>query len=267
MPEVQQRGPTAQMCYLGLHPFNVNGTDTPTASAIRVDGKNAYLPGAVFTYLRDPGHAGLTLNQPSITASFTRNNQTGDMTVTESAQLWRCDGDNTFPPTAASCSSVVSTGVTFKQVLNIVRGAHQVLIHHSFTSNDSHAHTVTAQYQNLVAMPPYGAPGYIYPNHANSLQRASFDKVVTGFGTGAGTVLVRSDIFASSTDPQADTQALTWSRPPTKIQFDHQTLALFAMPYTFHVATTGAAKIGFAVSEAPTTAEAKALAAKAVAAL
>jgi hypothetical protein len=267
LPDVQQRGPASPMCAFGMHPFNLTDTGTPTASAVRVDGKNAYLPGAVSQYLRSPGQLGLTLTQPSITASYSRNSATGDMTVTETARLWRCNGDNTFPPTAESCSSLVQTGVTFKQVLNVVRGNHQVLIHHSYISNDGHAHTVNVQYQNVVAIAPYGAAGYIYPKHSNSFSRAAFDKVVTGFGTGPGTVLVRSDIFASSTDAQADTQALTWSRPPAKIQFDHTTTFLFAMPYTFHVAAAGTAKIGFAVSEAPLTADAKKLAAKAVAAL
>jgi hypothetical protein len=266
LPEVQQRGPAAQMCYLGLHHFAINGTDTPTASGIRVDGNNAYLPGSVFSYLRDAGHLGLALNQPAVTVSFSRNSVTGVMTVTSSARLWRCSGSNLYPPTAESCPSVVNTGVTFKQVLEIVQGAHQVILRHSYVSNDGQAHIVRAQYQNVVARGSYGAPGYIYPQHSSSFRRASFEKVVTGFGTGAGTVYVRSDIFATSDDPQADTQALTWSRPPAAIRFDHQSVALFAMRYTFHVPTTGAAKIAFALSEAPTTAAAKTLAAKAVAA-
>jgi hypothetical protein len=267
MPDVQQRGPASPMCGFGLHPFNLTSTETPSASAIRVDGNNAYLPGGVSQYLRAPGQLGLTLSQPSITASFSRNSRTGDMTIIESARLWRCAGDNTFPPTAESCPSLVDTGVTFRQVLDVTRGNHQVLIHHSYVSNDGHKHTVTAQYEMIVAKAPYGAPGYIFPEHASTFQRAAFDKVVTGFGTGSGTVFARSDIFASSTDPQADTQAFTWSRPPAKIQFDHEATSLFAMPYTFHMAAGGTAKIGFAVSESPSTADAKALAAKAVAAL
>jgi hypothetical protein len=267
VPDVQERGPASPMCAFGLHPFNVSGTDNPTASAIRVDGKNAYLPGSVSQYLRAPGQRGLTLSQPSITTGFSRNSSTGDMKITETARLWRCAGDNTFPPTAESCPSLVDTGVTFRQVLDVTRGNHQVLIHHSYTSNDGHKHTVTAQYQTIVAIAPYGAAGYIFPKHASTFQRAAFDKVVTGFGTGAGTVFARSDIFASSVDPQADTQAFTWSRPPAKIQFDHQATSLFAMPYTFHMAAGGTAKIGFAVSESPSTVDAKALAAKAVPAL
>jgi hypothetical protein len=207
------------------------------------------------------------LGQPSITTSFTRNSKTGDVTVSESVRLVRCDGDNTFPPTAESCPSIVNSGVNFKQVLEVTRGNHQVLIHDSYVSNDGHAHTVTAQYQSQIARARDGAPGYIYPKHPGSFTKASIDKVVTGLGTGPATVLVRSDVFASSTDSQADTQALTWTRPPTKIQFSHDDTALFALPYRFNVTAQHAAKIGFAMSEAPLTSDAKALAAKAVAAL
>ena len=98
---------------------------------MRVDGKNAYLPGGVSGYLRDPDFRGLTLGQSSITTSFTRNSKTGDVTVSESMRLVRCDGDNTFPPTAESCPSIVNTGVNFKQVLELTRGNHQVLVHDS----------------------------------------------------------------------------------------------------------------------------------------
>lgn len=266
-PNAEQRGPGTPMCMLGLHPTNFTNTGTSTASAVRVDGKNAYLPGSVANYLRDPGHLGLALTQPAITTTYSRNATTGELKVTESERLMRCNGDNTFPPTSVSCSSLVNTGVTFKRAFDVVQGDHQVLIHDSYVSNDGHAHTVTSQYQSVVAPANYGAPGFIYPHHSGSFQEATADQVVTGFGTGAATLFARSDLYASSSDAQADTQALTWTRPPAKIQFEHTSYFTFAMPYTFSVPAGGSAKIGFAVSEAPLTSDAKTLAAKAVAAL
>ncbi|MDT5011786.1 MAG: hypothetical protein QOH57_3403, partial [Mycobacterium sp.] len=206
MPDVELRGPGTPMCALGLHPQNITASGTPTASAVRVDGKNAYLPGGVSGFLRDPAFLGLTLSQPSITTSFTRNGNTGDVTVTESLRLMRCNGDNTIPPTAQTCSSLVGTGITFKQVLQLIRGNHQVLIHDSFVSTDGHAHTVTAQYQSQISRARDGEPGYVYPKHASSFRRAALDQVVTGLGAGPASVLVRSDFYASSTDVQADTQ-------------------------------------------------------------
>ena len=229
VPQVELRGPGTQQCAFALPSSNLTKTGTSTATAIRVDGKNAYLPNSVYGFLRN-GQA-LTLTQSSITTTVSRNGTTGDMRVTETSRLKRCSGDNTFPPTLVSCPSLADTGVT-------------------------------------VATGETGAPGYIYPGHAASFKTASFDKVVTGFGSHpTATVFVRSDIYASSDDNQADTQALTWSRPPAKIQFSHASTSLFAMPYSFNVPANGAAHVAFAESEAPRTADAKTLAAKAVAAL
>ena len=56
MPDIDLRGPGTPMCAFGLHPNNITDTGTPTASAVRVDGKNAYLPGGVSGFLRDPGN-------------------------------------------------------------------------------------------------------------------------------------------------------------------------------------------------------------------
>lgn len=266
LPAVELRGPGTQQCAFSLPADNLTTTGTSTATAIRVDGKNAYLPNSVYSFLRN-GLA-LTLTQPAMTTTFSRNNTTGDMSVVETSRLKRCSGDNTYPPTSASCASLVDTGVTFTRAISYILGAHQILMRDSYASNDGHAHTVTAQYQCAVATAPTGAPGYIYPGHGTSFSRAAFDKVVTGFGPKAtATMLVRSDIFASSVDEQADTQALTWSRPPSKIQFAHASTSLFAMPYSFSIPAHGVARIGFAESEAPLTADAKKLAAKAEAAL
>lgn len=266
--DVEVRGPGTPMCGLALPPSNINKTGTANASAIRVDDKNAYLPAAIWALRHPDGITPLTVTQPSITTSFSRNSKTGDVTVNETAHLWRCSGvdTNTYPPTPESCPSIVDTGVTFKRLLQLTRGNHQVVVHDSYSSNNGHPHTVTAQYMSKFARPGYGGPGFIYPRHGTSFKESTYDQVVTGFGTGPATVLVRSDLFASSTDPEADTQALTWSRPPAKIQFSHNDTSAIAMPYTFNVLKTGAAKLSLAMSEAPLTTTAKALAAKAAAA-
>jgi hypothetical protein len=267
--DVEARGPGTPMCGLSLLPGNINETGTANASSLRVDDKNAYLPATIWALRHPSGDATpLTVTQPSITTSFSRNSTTGDVTVSETAHLWRCSGanTNTYPPTPESCPSIVDTGVTFKRLLQLTRGNHQVLVHDSYSSNNGHLHTVTAQYTSKFARPGYGGPGFVFPRHGTTFKESTYDQVVTGFGTGPATVLVRSDLFASSTDPEADTQALTWSRPPAKIQFSHNDTSAIALPYTFHVLKTGAAKLGLAMSEAPLTTTAKALAAKAAAA-
>jgi hypothetical protein len=269
LPDVALRAPgTGEFCAFSLPAGNiVAGTNNSDAPAIRVDGKNAYLPDSVSAYLRaSTGDGGLqlTLPQSTDTASFTRHTN-GDMTVIEKSPLKRCEGtlSNTYPPTSTSCTTLVGTGVTFKRVLNIIRGAHQVELRDSFISTDNHKHNVSAQYQFNAPGGDTGAPGYIYPHHGTHFVRAAHDKVVTGFGSGPASVFVRSDIYALRTDDQADTVAWTWSRPPSRIQFSHASDRTFAVPYAFSVPAKGSANIGFAESESPSTAGVKKLAAKA----
>jgi hypothetical protein len=267
LPDPALRAPgTSEYCSFGLPSANITNTGLPNASAIRVDGKNAYLPYSISAYLRAAtlsGGLGLTLPQPTLTSSFSRA-RNGNITVTESAPLKRCSVDNTYPPTPASCPTLVNVGVSFKRVYNIIRSAQQVEIHDSFTSTNGHSHSVTTQYQMtapIPASPATGAPGYIYPHHATTFSKATLDKVVTGFGTGPASVIVRSDIYALSADDQADTIGYTWSRPPSKIQFSHTDTGFFAMPYALSVPAHGSATLGFAESEALLTADAKKLAA------
>jgi hypothetical protein len=157
----------------------------------------------------------------------------------------------------------VSTGVSFKRVFNMIRGDHQVELRDSFISTDGRKHNVSAQYEFTSPGIDTGTPGYIYPHHVSHFVKATHDKVITGFGSGAATVFVRSDIYALSTDQQADTVAWTWSRPPSRIQYSHDGPRFFAMPYSFTVPANKSASIGFAESESPSTAGAKKLAAKA----
>jgi hypothetical protein len=176
------------------------------------------------------------------------------------ARLKRCTA-NTYPPTAESCSALTYTGVTYQRVIDVVLGTHQVRVHDSFTSTDGQPHTVRAQYQSRVERNGSGSPGYAFPGHGTSFSPANPDQVVTGFGSSpAATVLVRSDVYAAVGEPMTDCQALTWSRPPSEIQFSHTADDTLAMPYTFHVRAGGTAQLGLAESEEQSPAKARTLA-------
>ncbi len=255
-PEMQLHGSaTSESCLLELA-SNLTGS----ASAIRVDGHNAYLPHVVYSLLRN-GQA-LTLPQPSLTTSSQRFSN-GDITISETAQLKRCNGDNTYPPTSGSCASLLNTGVQFKRVLNIFRGAHQIRIRDSFTSTNGVHHTVAAQYQMALPAPAFGALGYMFPGR-NTFHQAQVSQTVTGLGSKAATMFVRSDIYASSDDLAANTFGFTWSRAPSKVQFSSASVQEFALQYSLSVPAHGAAYLGFADSEAPLTTTAKNRAAVAV---
>jgi len=194
------------------------------------------------------------------------------VTVTESAPLKRCSVSDHYPPTTASCPALSAAGVTFERVTKFWRNGHQAQIRDRFTSTDHHAHTVTLQYLGGVVNQTGGstadsAAGFAYPSHSSKFHASSLGQVVSGFGTKAGSLLIRSDVRARADDPQADTTAATWSRPPAKITFSSATGEpdQFGMAYSVHVPAGGTGFLGFAISERWSTADVEPLAASAAA--
>jgi hypothetical protein len=259
LPGADLRGDSDEACAFALTSSNL----ASTASAITVNGHSAYLPFAVHDFLNAfPQTLGLL--QPALTVSFVRFGN-GDVRVTESAPLKRCSVSDTYPPTSGSCPGLVNTGVTFTRVSDILRGAHQIRVRDRFSSTDSHAHTVTAQYQGLPTAPSTGAVGYTFPGGSATFHKSSKNEVVTGLASKAASVFVRSDIFAFEGDPSADTLGLTWSRAPQKIQFSGSVANFWAMPYSLSVPANGRANLGFAYSVQVATSDTKKLAGVAVA--
>jgi len=248
-------------CGFALAAGNVVTGSSSNASTVRVDGHNAYLPSVVSSFLI--GTLGLTVPQTAI--SLTRSTAAnGDLHLVERAPLVRCTGTNpdTFPPTSGSCSGLIGTGVTFTRVIDVIRGSHQVRLRDTYTSPT--AHQLALQYEAQPHPAPTGATGFTFPGHGSTFARAALDQVVTGLGTKAGSVFVRSDVYAAPDDPGADTFALTWSRAPSVIRFDPSVVDLFGMSYALSLPANGRASLGFAYSENLTTAGASSLAAAAV---
>jgi hypothetical protein len=260
-PAMQLSGPGSSNCSFVLPFGNITRSGNSTASSIRVDGHNAYLPAVVHNSLR--GSQGLTVQQSKLTTSFSRA-ANGDVTVTESAPLLRCSQSDSYPPTQVSCPNLVGTGVKFSRVSNIFRGAHEIRLRDTFTSTDSHAHTVNADYELFITPPDAGATGYTFPGHGSAFNLGSPDEIITGLGTKAGTVFVRSDFYSAEGDESADTIGLTWSRAPSKLQFSHTSPSFFFIPYALSVPAGRSSRLGFAESEAPLTSDARARASVAV---
>jgi hypothetical protein len=259
-PAMQLLGTGSQSCAFSLPSSNVTASSA-TASAIKVGGHNAYLPFSVRTFLN--GTRALALPQTALATTLTRS-ANGDVTVTESAPLKRCSVDDTYPPTHTSCPSLMDTGVKFTRTLNLFRGDHQIRVRDAFISSDAHSHTVGLQYRGQIASPDTGAVGYTFPGGSSTFHKTALNQVVTGLGTKANTMFVRSDLDSVEGDPEADTLGLTWSRAPQKVLFSGSTVNTFALPYALNVPANGAAHLGFAYSKRVETKDAKTLAAIAV---
>jgi hypothetical protein len=259
-------GPVMLTCLFSLPSGDIDPSGSSQHSAIRVNGHNAYLPAGVHGFLI--GSRGLSLTQPVLTVSRSVAGN-GDGTITESALLMRCSTSDVYPPTNVSCPSLVSTGVRFQRVTTFWRNGHQARIRDTFTSVDHAAHTVTMQYLGAAENETAGGTstgnvGYSFPGHSNTFQAVGLGRTLSGFGNKAGSLLIRSDLHARTDDPQADTMAGTWSKPPSKIVFDSSAHDQFGMSFSVAVPAGGKGFLGFGSSERWQTTDAKQLAALAV---
>jgi hypothetical protein len=259
-------GPIVISCLFALGSGNFGPAGPANRSTIQIDGQNAYLPSGVHSFLIGNG---LTVTQSALTVTHSIATN-GDVTFTESALLMRCSAGNAYPPTAGSCPSIVSTGVRYQRVSKFQRDGHEVKVRDTFTSTDHLAHSTSLQYQAAMqnetgSSTATGTIGYAFPGHGSTFQASSLGQTITGFGSKAGSVLIRSDLHAGLSDPAADTTAGTWSRPPSKVFFGAGQINEFQMQYALSVPAGRTAFIGFAIGERWTTAEVKPLAAAGVA--
>ena len=256
-PTMETLGPlrSGSFCLLFLGSSNITHGGTPTGTALSVDGHIAYLPLHVWQFRT---FNGATFAQTKLTTTLARH-ANGDMTITESAPLVRCNTD-TYPPDS-TCTSSIKTGVTFMRTADLFRGAHQIRFRDSFRSTDGKKHSVRATYESMIGPPVTGTQGYRFPGHGSSYFKTTPDEVVTGLGAKAATLLVRSDIHAASDDQQAETLGLTWSRAPSRLQYSTSDANTFVMPFSVSVPAGGKGYLGFAVSQALSTSGASSLAA------
>jgi hypothetical protein len=253
-------------CIVGLSARNVSKTGLATASAVKVDGHNAYLPYAVHDLLIGDQH--LTVTQTPLSTTFHRS-KSGVLSWTESAPLERCSVSDAYPPTPTSCPELRKTGVTFKRSGIIDLSGPTVTMQDRFVSSDGKKHTVAADYEGSSAEPDYGAVGYQFLGHGKAFVAKS-NQTVTGLGSKAGTMIIRSDYYAFDGDPEDRTLGFTYSRAPSKVAFaetsDGSEPPEYQMTYSLPVPAHGTNAIRFTVSEGSTVAEATKLSQRAMAA-
>jgi hypothetical protein len=230
-------------CFEALPAGNVTSSGTPNASSVKIDGHNAYVPSVVHGWRQTP--QSLTVTQTALSVSATRNSA-GDITFVDREPFVRCSVSDAYPPTTASCPAMVATGVTLVRTLSWIRSGHQFKVRDSFVSSGA-AHNVAVQYNAQVQPPSRGNVGYSFPGRPVAFGPGSPNTSVSGFGKGAHTLLVRSDLHAAPDDPSADTVGFTWSRPPA-FKFGNDPNVL-AMTYNLPVPAHSAAYLGFAYSQ------------------
>lgn len=179
---------------------------------------------------------------------------------TDVEPLDRCITDTQWPPTS-SCS-LRSAGVQFRRVSTLLKDG-QVTMRDEFRSTDGRKHVLKLALYCQIDVNAGGLLGLRFPGQKGFHDSKPSQKVTHLGPVGAGTMLATADRFADQGDPGVDTQALSWSRRPTRLVFATVAEGDFEMDYRLVVPRGGSAYLGFADSVGLLTADAKALGAKA----
>jgi hypothetical protein len=88
-----------------------------------------------------------------------------------------------------------------------------VKVRDTFTSTNHQAHSASLQYQATFgnetgSSTATGNIGYAFPGHGSSFHAGTLGQTITGLGSKAGTVLIRSDLHALPKDGAADVKLL-----------------------------------------------------------
>jgi hypothetical protein len=213
-------------CNAGLG--RADAPTTPTRSEVQIDSANAYAPTQAFFI--NSGAAGL----PALTDTYTVDKATGDVVIRETDPIVKCS-TATYPPTAGSCATFVSTGVTDDRTITQDHEGHISWITDVFKSTDGKAHALDLLWDNSEQF--FGASGdsskleYEFPGES------SFSTHATGSNfslpTSAGTIFVRMH-GAADGDTGSGQGAIVYDRTATAAKFTSVTT--LGSEFTLHQA-------------------------------
>jgi hypothetical protein len=241
------------------------GVAAPTRSEIQVDGANAYLPanaGELFAGSQnDPGF-------PSLKYRYEIEPASGNLVLEETDQVVKCAPEaSAYPPTAASCSSFVPTGIEAYMAITQSANGRVAAVTQWFYSLDGAPHTVDLLEQNQF-------------QHVNEDGELDFPWLGEGFqkyGTAGqqlaapassvpGSLLIKGSASVLDGGEESPQGALTFSNPPEGETVVGSTLnpeSWLDLHYHRVVPAGGAVALGFTYSDAFLLSEVQQLAASA----
>jgi hypothetical protein len=199
-------------CNAGL--FAGEAGSASTRSELRIDGTNAYTPAAAGSI--SPNASGL----PALSYSFTVGAHTGNLVIHETDPLVKC-ANATYPPTAGSCATFASTGLTDTRTITQDHDGHIAWISDVFTSTDGKAHTLDLLWDNTQHF--HGSTGdstqieYAFPGHSGYSTHLAGDALALP-ASAPGAILVRMH-GATDGDTSTGQGALVFDRPASRAEF------------------------------------------------
>jgi hypothetical protein len=207
-------------CNAGLFSGTYTGpTPTSTRSELQVDGANAYAPAAAAN-ISTPTGGGTGL--PAVTETYTVDQATGNTTITETDPIVKCT-QATYPPTATSCATFASAGVTDHRTITQDHDGHISWITDQFTSTDGKSHTLDMLWDNTQHFWG-GNTGdstqveYEFPGQSSFSTHAAGDNVP--LPASGGTILIRMH-GAADGDTATGQGAIVYNRPITAANFTY----------------------------------------------
>jgi hypothetical protein len=185
---------------------------SPTRSELQIDGTNAYAPSDAASINDSAG--GL----PALTDTYSLDKATGNVVIHESDPLVTCS-EPTYPPTANSCPTFASAGVTDERTIEQADDGHLSLVSDSFRSTDGKAHSLDLEWDNSQAFGPFGAASqveYEFPGESGFSTHVAGDDV--SLPPSAGTIFIRSH-GAPDGDTATGRGAIVYDRPATGAMF------------------------------------------------
>jgi hypothetical protein len=124
------------------HGLECGGSLPREQLGLEVDGEPAYTPGALNGGVGGSGHTG-TAGFPALSEPVVQfDEDTGDVTVTDTSPVVKCATDNSFPPLPWICTSFERVPVQLERTTSIAGGAQLIRVVDRWSSTDANAHTL-----------------------------------------------------------------------------------------------------------------------------
>ncbi len=222
------------------------GAAAGTRSSLQIDGLNAYAPAAVSSLASQPGFEPLSYG-----ALFSAAHD--NVLINETDIPTICNPPATFPPTTTTCPSFHDSGLQVQQTTRLLPGGQVARVTQRFTSVDKRSHTIDALFAQAVRAPSSGeSPGFQFPGQTSFATHSQPDSF-TAFPAGPGSIIVIGDAAGFLPATSNPIGAITYSRPPTSVDFTSPTgaqTATFLMHYADTIPAGGSVTYDWSFSQA-----------------
>jgi hypothetical protein len=188
------------------------GVAAGTRSSLQIDGLNAYAPAAISALASQPGFEPLSYG-----SLFNGSHDTVIVTETDTPTI--CNPPATFPPTTTTCPSLHDSGIRVQQTTRLLPGGQVARVTQRFSSVDGRGHSVDALFSQSIQAPSSGeSPGFEFPGQSSFATHSQPDSFAA-FPAGPGSIIAIGDASGFLPATSNPIGAITYSRPPTSVDF------------------------------------------------